>query len=82
MSGRIRAGWLLMIAVVAGCQAELDSARGSHKGTALRRAPQLHNAVVGRRNADGTITTTCLDDAGSVAAFLHGPAPAETRIAQ
>ena len=52
------------------------------RGMMLRRSPQIRNAVVGRRNADGTFTTSCVDDADSVAALMRDPSPALTGVAQ
>jgi hypothetical protein len=46
------------------------------RGMMLRRTPQMRNAVVGHRSADGTITTSCVDDADSVAALLRDPSHA------
>ena len=109
MPGLIRGACLLIVAVLAGCQADMEGALESRPsstastrqrqapmtgtsrvaptaattGTAVRPGTQLRNAVVGRRNPDGTVTTACFDDADSVAAFLHDPSvPAETRVAQ
>ena len=112
MPGLIRGACLLIVAVLAGCQADMDDAlepspsstastastqqrqapmtgtsrvapTATTSGTAVRPGMQLRNAMVGRRNPDGTVTTACFDDADSVATFLHDPSvAAETRVAQ
>jgi hypothetical protein len=46
------------------------------RGTMLRRSPEIRNGVVGHRSADGTITTSCVDDADGVAALFRDPSQA------
>jgi hypothetical protein len=41
-------------------------------GFALHSGDRFHSAAVVRRNADGTLTTECFDDAHSAAEFMAG----------
>ncbi|HWU91013.1 MAG TPA: hypothetical protein VN253_27295 [Kofleriaceae bacterium] len=48
----------------------------SSKGMAVQLDGRFENAVIARRNPDGTITTECHDDQAAAEAFVQGaPSP-------
>src|SRR5262245_57896560 len=71
-------------AVVVPLKLSTDSKGLVPKTTALGTTVQLddhfQNAVLARRNADGTITTQCQDDQAAAEAFLSGATPSHHEV--
>lgn len=50
------------------------------KGTSVDLEGRFQNAVIARRNADGTLVTECHDDPQAAEAFVNATAPASQKV--
>jgi|SRR6185436_12107760 len=53
--------------------------RVTSRGTTVQLDGSFHNAVVARRNADGSISTSCNDEQQQAEAFMQGAAGTTTQ---
>lgn len=50
------------------------------KGVTMQLDDHFQNAVLARRNADGSLSVECHDDQQQAEAFVQGAAPAQTEV--
>lgn len=50
------------------------------KGVMVRLDDRFQNAVIARRNADGSVSVECHDDQQQADAFVQGAAPAQAEV--
>jgi hypothetical protein len=54
--------------------------RTTAKGTKVRLDGHFDNAVIMRRNSDGTLSAECHDEAAAAQAFVQGAAPSRREV--